>query len=775
MRADLHQRAKAVFLEAIALEPARRASFVARACGPDALLRAEVESLLVYHQSQTLLADSPTEPFCPSTAPDLAAAGVQAVERKSEPAAGRLFAQLFGDLRRKYAAVLAAVGFLFVLVIFVSSRVQRAMEVKLAQDLRAILAADVEALRMWMASQEATAAAIAADPEVRRLAARLIALSGEHGRAALLHKASDELRQLRDQIQPLLDLHGYEGFLLVDRQGQIVAASEDALIADLRLMADGESLERVFAGAAGPAVLLPRASLTAVRDRSGQYRAGVPTTFAIAPVREHGAAAIAGLGLRIPPERGFTRILSVAHAGRTDDTYAFDRSGRLLSESRFDDQLRAIGLIPDEPGSQSLLNVELRDPGTDLTRGRRPAQRRSEQPLTRMAAAAIAGQDGLDVRGYRDYRGVKVVGAWTWLDAYQFGVATEIAVEEAFAPLRYLNLMFGGLFVVLAAAVGAALASSFSAARLHREVRQARRMGQYTLEQRIGAGGMGEVYLARHALLKRPTAIKLLKPEHASRLMIARFEREVQLTSQLTHPNTIEIFDFGRTPEGLFYYAMEYLPGLTLAELIQQDGRLPAARAVYILRQVCGSLQEAHGKGLIHRDIKPQNIMLCERGGQWDFVKVLDFGLVKPARGAAALQLTADQQVSGTPLYIAPEVWLNPEQADARSDIYALGVVGFQLLTGRDPFELDSLAGLIQRVTTCDPPRPSSRTEAAIPASLDQLIWSCMAREPARRPATVAEVLAVLASDPDLPPWTAEQARAWWARGGPAIAGPPDA
>lgn len=775
MRADLHQRAKAVFLEAIALDADQRASFVARACGPDEALRAEVESLLAYHRSQTLLADSPTEPFCPSTAPDLAAAGMQAVARKSEPAAGRIFAQLFGDLRRKYAAVLAAVGFLFVLVIFVSSRVHRAMEIKLAQDLTAILAADVEALRMWMASQEATAAAIAADPEVRRLAARLIALAGEHGRAALLQKASDELRQLRDQIQPLLDMHGYESFLLVDRQGQIVAASEDALIADLRLTADGESLDRVFADAARPAVLLPRASLTAVRDRRGQYRAGVPTTFAIAPVGEHGAAAIAGLGLRIPPERGITRILSVAHAGQTDDTYAFDRSGRLLSESRFDDQLRAIGLIPDEPGSQSLLNVELRDPGADLTRGRRPARRRSEQPLTRMAAAAIAGQDGQDVRGYRDYRGVTVVGAWTWLDAYQFGVATEIAVEEAFAPLRYLNLMFGGLFVVIAAAVGAALASSFSAARLHREVRQARRMGQYTLEQRIGAGGMGEVYLARHALLKRPTAIKLLKPEQASPLMIARFEREVQLTSQLTHPNTIEIFDFGRTPEGLFYYAMEYLPGLTLAELIRQDGPLPAARAVYILRQVCGSLQEAHGKGLVHRDIKPQNIMLCERGGQWDFVKVLDFGLVKPARGAAAAQLTAAQQVSGTPLYIAPEVWLNPEQADARSDIYALGVVGFQLLTGRDPFELDSLASLIQRVTTSDPPRPSSRTEAAIPAPLDRLIWTCMAREPARRPATVAEVLAVLASDLGLPPWTAEQARAWWARSDPAIAGSQDA
>jgi tRNA A-37 threonylcarbamoyl transferase component Bud32 len=564
-------------------------------------------------------------------------------------------------------------------------------------------------------------------------------------------------------MQPLLETHGYQGFLLVDRQGRIVAASEDALIADARLAADSQSLDLVFADAAKPALILPRASLTTLHDRDGQYRAGVPTMFAIAPVRGDGPVAVAGLGLRIQPERGFTRILSVARGGQTGDTYAFDRTGRLLSESRFDDQLRAIGLIPDQPQSRSILNVDLRDPGVDMTRGRRPTRRRSEQPLTRMAAAAVVGQDGVDVQGYRDYRGVTVVGAWTWLDDYQFGVATEITAQEAFAPLQYLYLIFGGLFLVIAAAVGAALASSFSAARLHREVSQARQVGQYTLQKRIGGGGMGQVYLARHALLKRPTAIKLLRPDQTSPLTIARFEREVQLTSQLTHPNTIEIFDFGRTPEGLFYYAMEYLPGLTLAELVRQEGPVPAERVTYILRQVCGSLKEAHGVGLIHRDIKPQNIMLCERGGQWDFVKVLDFGLVKQLPDGHAPQLTADQQVSGTPLYIAPEVWTQPQQADARADIYALGVVGFNLLTGGDPFEADTLAGLFHQVTTCDPPSPASRTDARIPVQLDELILACMAKDPDARPATIDAILAVLESDLALPRWTPAQAQAWWA------------
>jgi hypothetical protein len=768
---ELHERAKAVFLEAVALPPAQRGAFAARECAEDEALRQEVESLLAHHDPQTLLlettAASRGQADGPSPGPGRAAAEGTAVGRKSERISGLIFAQLFGNLRRRYAAVLAASGFLLVLGTLVYSQVQRATKVKLEQELTTLLAADVEALRIWMTFQEATAAAIAADPDVRRLAAQLTQSSDGNPPAAPSRMA-DELRQLRAQLQPLLEMHGYEGFLLVDRQGRIVAANADWLMGDVRLAADDPLLDQVFGDAARPALLPPRPSLTALHDQDGEYRAGVPVMFAIAPVRSDGRSAVAGLGLRIQPERAFTRILSVARAGQTGDTYAFDRSGRLLSESRFDDQLRAIGLIPDQPQSRSILNVELRDPGADLTRGRRPVRRRSELPLTRMAAAAVAGQDGVDVQGYRDYRGVTVVGAWTWLDDYQFGVATEIAAQEAFEPLRYLNLIFGGLFLVIAAAVGAALASSFAAARLHREVSHARQVGQYTLQKPIGAGGMGQVYLARHALLKRPTAIKLLRPDQASPKTIARFEREVQLTSQLTHPNTIEIFDFGRTPEGLFYYAMEYLPGLTLAELVRQEGPLPAERAVHILRQVCGSLREAHGIGLIHRDIKPQNIMLCERGGLWDFVKVLDFGLVKQVSGADAAQLTADQQVSGTPLYIAPEVWSQPHQADARADIYALGVVGFQLLTGRDPFEAETFAELFHLVTTCDPPLPSSRSDARIPAPLDALIRACMAKDPGGRPATIDAVLAVLESDLGLPRWTPGQAQAWWAQRHPA-------
>jgi serine/threonine protein kinase len=382
--------------------------------------------------------------------------------------------------------------------------------------------------------------------------------------------------------------------------------------------------------------------------------------------------------------------------------------------------------------------------------------------VTRPVAAALAGQSGVDVDGYRDYRGVPSVGAWAWLDDYGFGVITEIDADEAFAPLHYLRLIFAGLLVLLACAGAAALGSSFFVVRLRREVQQAQQVGQYTLERLIGEGGMGQVYLARHALLRRPTAVKLLKPGPHSRQAVARFEREVQLASRLTHPNTIDIYDFGQTPEGDLYYAMEYLPGVTLDQLLRSDGAVPPGRAVHIMRQVCRSLQEAHGIGLIHRDIKPQNIMLCERGGEYDFVKVLDFGLVKQVAQSDVPPITTDVQVRGTPMYLAPEAVTDPQHVDARADIYAVGVVLYNLLTNRPPWEANNLAMLFHLLATRDPPRPAQTSQIPIPQTLDDLVVACLARDPSQRPQTIQEILAVLDSDLGLAPWTQEQARQWW-------------
>ncbi len=345
----------------------------------------------------------------------------------------------------------------------------------------------------------------------------------------------------------------------------------------------------------------------------------------------------------------------------------------------------------------------------------------------------------------------------------------EVSEREAFAPLRRIELAF----LALGAAVGA-VAFGFVVAllrvrRMAREVEAAQRVGNYELLEQVGQGGMARVYRAQHRLLKRPTAVKIIELAQTTDEMLARFDREVRLASQLMHPNTVEVFDYGRTPEGQPFYAMEFLDGLSLQQIVEQHGPLPPARAAHALRGIAGSLSEAHARGLVHRDIKPANVMLCRRGGEDDVVKVLDFGLVKDTRSPHTRDLTRALRVLGTPAYMAPERIEHPDSADARSDLYALGAVGFFLLAGRAPFDGDSDLSLAYRVVHTPAPRASSVAATAVPDELDGLLDRCLAKSADDRPGSAAEVAAALDRLLVATPWTNLQARAWWeARGAPA-------
>lgn len=293
---------------------------------------------------------------------------------------------------------------------------------------------------------------------------------------------------------------------------------------------------------------------------------------------------------------------------------------------------------------------------------------------------------------------------------------------------------------------------------LQLQVRKAMQLGQYLLEDKIGEGGMGVVYRASHAMLRRPCAIKLLTGSsgHAAE----RFEREVQITARLTHPNTVAVFDYGRTPDGVFYYAMEYLEGITLQDLVNDFGALPASRVVHILTQVCGALEEAHANGLVHRDIKPANIMLTERGRVPDVVKVLDFGLVKEnERSDPALSNV--NAILGTPQYMAPEAILDPTKVDARTDLYALGATAYFMLTGDHVFDGTNVVEVCSQHLHQAPVPPSTR-RPDVPASLEKIVLACLAKKPTDRPADAA-TLAELLLGCDVPTWTRADARAWWA------------
>ncbi|MGO9469270.1 MAG: serine/threonine-protein kinase [Isosphaeraceae bacterium] len=312
------------------------------------------------------------------------------------------------------------------------------------------------------------------------------------------------------------------------------------------------------------------------------------------------------------------------------------------------------------------------------------------------------------------------------------------------------------VIAVVASVVGTRLVNT-----LRREVFEARQVGQYRLIKTIGAGGMGEVYLAEHRMLKRPCAIKLIRPEHAGDpRVLARFEREVQLTAQLSHWNTVEIFDYGRTDDGTFFYVMEYLPGLSLEDVLKRRGPLPAERVIHLLRQACRGLREAHGVGLIHRDIKPANVFAAHRGGLYDVVKLLDFGLVKLVNENPSTRLSQEGGISGTPLFMSPEQARGQSDLDARSDIYSLGAVAYALLTGRPPFDGANAMDVMIAHVRDEVAWPSKYAD--VPADLEAVVLRCLAKSPADRFQDVDSLEQALAGCAAADQWTQWHAARWW-------------
>jgi hypothetical protein len=327
----------------------------------------------------------------------------------------------------------------------------------------------------------------------------------------------------------------------------------------------------------------------------------------------------------------------------------------------------------------------------------------------------------------------------------------------------YLIGFFGVFGPWLGMAIAVAVFGSHRLETLRQQVQATRQLGQYVLKQRLGAGGMGEVYLAEHRLLKRPCAVKLIRPERTGDPQIfRRFEREVEATTRLNHPNAVQVYDYGHTDDGTFFYAMEYLPGLSLEEVVRREGPLPAGRVVYLLRQVCGALHEAHSVGLIHRDVKPSNIMLCQFAERGDVVKLLDFGLVHDAAAPGpTTRLTQVGNILGTPAFMSPEQGRGETELDPRSDLYSLGATAYFALTGQPPFvRPTAMETLFAHFS--EPVPPLTELRGDVPADLQAVVMRSLAKEPADRFADAHSLEKALAGCACAGSWDEEQANAWW-------------
>lgn len=408
------------------------------------------------------------------------------------------------------------------------------------------------------------------------------------------------------------------------------------------------------------------------------------------------------------------------------------------------------------------------------------------------AIAAAEFADPMSLEMHRGQVGLSWVAVWVVLFTIVVPTTPRRAVVAALASVSAVPVLIGfligsgrttltldpgqfffGLVFPYLLVVGMAYVGARVVYQLGTEVKRARELGSYRLEERLGRGGMGEVWRARHRMLVRPAAIKVIRPAlaggspAASEQAARRFEREAQTIARLRSPHTVELFDFGIAADGGFYYVMELLDGLDADALVRRFGPIPAGRAVFLLQQVCHSLSEAESQGLVHRDIKPANIFLCRYGEDCDFVKVLDFGLAKAIDKASEARteppLTGETMVPGTPAFMAPEQALGHGNVDGRADIYATGCVAYWLLSGQPVFSAESPMGLLLHHARTPPTPVSARSELPISPALDRVVLACLEKDPLKRPQSARELARLLAEVDEAGDWTEDQARRWWA------------
>lgn len=729
-----------VFSEASDLPDDERQAFLDRACADDPTLRAEVESLLAYHQ--------------PDSVTDVSKGGGA---RSQGPPVAPTASWLSTRRSRRRLALGAGVG--AALCLTVGLMTHELLLTRLRGDTTVRLEATVDTAangyRGWIGEWRETTEGLASNRDVIRLVRPLATATLGREVDAATTAAMEPHRELESLLRPLALRDQVINVNVFNRENLAIFFADPATMKGVhRLSSRGaELVAPIFSG---ETIVTPPQSLG--ENVAGAHGADGPPQVAVgAPVYGEDEEVVAILTVRLRSEPAITELMR-ASSEEDVDVYAFDRRGLMVSRSRREAVLHRAGLLPEDRIAS--LRVWVRDPGRSLADGVAPAESPEVWPPTRLVLRALAGSGGRDLEGYRDYTGRVVLGAWRWLPDHGVGIAAEIGRDDAYAPLGWTKVVFGGatLLLALIALRGASTAWAFG--KRERVVLGAQ-LGQYRLEKTIGAGGMARVYRARHERLPRPMALKILEGEATGPEARARFEREVRLVSRLRHPNTVQVFDYGQDTRGRLFFVMELVDGIDLGELVRATGPVPPGRAIKILRQVCASLQEAHDLGIVHRDIKPANIMVGQRAGHADVVTVLDFGLARTT-AKDATQLTQQHVLGGTPAYIAPERIHDPSRVDARSDVYAIGAVGYFMLTGREVVEGSTPHEVLLQAMHSTPEPPSRRAPHPVPEGLDALVLQCLGQDLDARPADAGALAEPLEAMAEACPFSEESSRRWW-------------
>lgn len=754
-------RIRAVFLAAVELPPDQRNEFVQSQCANDAQLYQEVCSLLKYHTKSTLISPTKDQNGQNETAAmsNRQRSNDTVYERLSVLSNSKTISWLRRSVNRLWDNWLLLSILSLIAVVIITWRIDNAITTSIRRaaekNLQAISRGQSLAVQSWLDAEFRVAQNWARNPQLQNEVIKLDRLSRDPESNPELIKASGvDLRELMKELSSdSSDLR----YAVWNSEFRLIADadSESPVIGNRTTPLGGSIISKVLAGKS--ALWLPTVEgyiTTGFENPPSMSKSSIALLVPVSDVNSRAFAVLMIAGIAMQDR--FEEIFETWRIGRTGESYAVTSKGYFVTESRFDSQLNDVGLWKEFKGTTSQV-LRVAEPPVPISASNfSPAGARS-WPLTKSAAQVTAHESGFDSMGYNDYRGEVVFGAWNWLKDYEFGIIFELDKSEAFEALKPLRWIYGSLILGL---VTVSCTLAYRSVLARRNAGLPNELGPFRVQKKIGEGGMAMVFLATHSLLKRETAIKIIRPEQYSWQNAERFEREVRLTSRLSHPNTVEVYDFGKIKDGRFFFAMEYIRGYNLQQVIELSGPLSSGRVARILYEVCRSLREAHHLGIVHRDIKLQNIMLSRRAAEFDCVKVLDFGLAKQFNAPA--QLTETHVLVGTPIYIPPERIADPTCMDARSDIFALGVVAQILLTGQEPLLANSSIDALYKTLKHPPQRSSELTALPIPPVLDQLVHNCQHRDPNDRPQSVDDIIKTLSDSGLMDSWSDEDAQQWW-------------